>query len=273
MDDKLRLMAVHAHPDDEVIPTGGTLARYGAEGIETIVVTCTDGRQGFAPGFANPGEEGHVPEAVAEVRAGELDRSCALLGITHLERLGYGDSGMRGWAGNSDDRSFCNADFTEAAGRVAELMRYYRPQVVVTYDERAGEGHPDHVMAHRVALAAFEQSGVPAKFYLCIRSAAFTAKMAKARDASGWESPRPSSGRPRRGRTSDEDLTTFIDTEDYALVKRQALAAHASQINGSHWLVYPDETVRKLFAQETYIRLHDRTGAPLPEDDLFAGLR
>ncbi|HVB06345.1 MAG TPA: PIG-L family deacetylase [Acidimicrobiales bacterium] len=265
-------MAVHAHPDDEVIPTGGVLARYAAEGVTTVVVTCTDGRQGFAPGFANPGEPGHEPAAVAAVRARELEASCALLGVRHLERLGYGDSGMRGWEGNGDPTSFCNAALDEAATKVAALLAHYRPQVVVTYDERAGEGHPDHVMAHRVALAASAESGIPDKLYLSVRSAAFVEEMAAARDALGLSSPRPSGRAGRRG-TPDELVTTRVDTGAYALVKQRALAAHASQLDGSPWLAFPEEVLEHLFASETFIRLDDRTGAPLPEDDLFAGLR
>ena len=94
------LMAIHAHPDDEVISTGGVLARYADEGVRTVVVTCTDGSQGFGPGRVLPGEPGHDRDAVAKVRKAELERSCAALGVGHLEMLGYRDSGMAGWAGN-----------------------------------------------------------------------------------------------------------------------------------------------------------------------------
>ena len=93
----LTLMAVHAHPDDEATGTGGILAKAAAEGIETVLVTCTDGRCGDAPGGVKPGDPGHDPAAVVEMRRAELERSCAILGVKHLELLGFGDSGMMGW--------------------------------------------------------------------------------------------------------------------------------------------------------------------------------
>jgi LmbE family N-acetylglucosaminyl deacetylase len=269
----LRLMAVHAHPDDEVIPTGGTLRRYVDEGIETVLVTCTDGRHGFAPGFANPGEEGHVPEQVAATRLGELARATEMLGVTYAEQLGYGDSGMRGWATNADPASFCNADRDEATARLVALIERYRPQVLVTYDERDGSGHPDHVQAFEIALAAYRASGIASKFYLCVRSAALAARIEASRAAIGFEGARPSSGQPSRRRRSDDEITTRVATTGLGALKQAALACHASQLQDSHWLAHPAEAIEEIFSEETYIRLEGRTGAPLPETDLFAGLR
>src|SRR5215469_648958 len=111
----LTLMAVHAHPDDEVISTGGALARYAAEGVQTVVVTCTDGSQGFGPGGILPGQPGHDLDAVAATRRSELTRSCSALGVSDLETLGYRDSGMAGWAGNDEPSAFCNAPLDEPA--------------------------------------------------------------------------------------------------------------------------------------------------------------
>src|SRR5882762_5918086 len=105
-DRPLTLMAVHAHPDDEATSTGGVLARYAAEGIRTVLVTCTDGRCGDGPGGVKPGEPGHDPQAVVAMRRGELEAACAVLKVGQLEMLGYGDSGMMGWANNDEPGSF-----------------------------------------------------------------------------------------------------------------------------------------------------------------------
>ena len=145
------LLAVHAHPDDECIGTGGSLARYAAEGVYTVLVTCTDGAVGEIsdPALA-------TPENLAEVRSRELDESVRILKVGRLVKLGYRDSGMLGTDDNNNPASFNQANFDEAVERVVQVMRAEQPQVVVTYDERGGYGHPDHVRAHQVAVAAVE---------------------------------------------------------------------------------------------------------------------
>src|ERR1700681_2474651 len=105
---KLTLMAVHAHPDDESSSTGGVLARYSDEGMTTVLVTCTNGEYGDGPGHVKPGEEGHDPEQVAKTRLAELDVACGHLGVSHLELLGYHDSGMPDWPYQDDDHTFSN---------------------------------------------------------------------------------------------------------------------------------------------------------------------
>ena len=158
-------MAVHAHPDDEVIATGGVLARYSAEGIRTVLVTCTNGEQGDAAGGVKPGEPGHDTREVAAVRLAELRKSVTCLGVGHLELLGYRDSGMVGWAANQDPGVFGNVPLAEVSGRLQGLLRQYQPQVVVTYDENGGYGHPDHIQVHRATVAAVNSTGIPAKLY------------------------------------------------------------------------------------------------------------
>src|SRR5215469_12081432 len=116
-------MAVHAHPDDEAISTGGILARYGDEGIRTVLVTCTDGGCGDAPGGAKPGDPEHYHADVVEIRAKELAQSCAALGIQHFESLGYHDSGMMGWEENDAPGSFWSTPVPDAAARLAEVIR------------------------------------------------------------------------------------------------------------------------------------------------------
>lgn len=266
------LMAIHAHPDDEVISTGGVLARYAGEGVRTVVVTCTDGSQGFGPGGALPGEPGHDRDAVAEVRRQELQRSCTALGVGHLEMLGYRDSGMAGWDGNGDPDAFCNLPVEEGAARVAALIGQYQPQVVVTYDERGGYGHPDHIQTHRVAMAAVDGTTGPAKVYFTARRQALAERMSELRQRLQLD-PRP--GRPRRAAPAgvpDSTITTTIDTATALDRKRAALLAHASQLADTVWVKVGEAEFDDLFGQETFIRVRDITGAALPETDLFAGV-
>src|SRR5262245_10301816 len=153
------LMAVHAHPDDECMSTGGILARYTADGARSILVTCTDGAVGE---IADPSLA--TPENLAEVRSRELDESVRILGISRLAKLGYRDSGMAGTPDNDNPASFNQADFEQAVEKVVRLVREERPQVIVTYDENGGYGHPDHIRAHQVAVAAFDAAADPARF-------------------------------------------------------------------------------------------------------------
>src|SRR5439155_9538541 len=114
----LTLMAVHAHPDDESSSTGGILARYAGEGMRTVPLTCTNGEYGHGPNHAKPGEDGHVPDAVAKTRLAELEVACEHLGVGHLELLGYHDSGMPDWTFKDADHVFCNAPLSEPVGRL-----------------------------------------------------------------------------------------------------------------------------------------------------------
>ena len=166
MADNLTLMAVHAHPDDEASSTGGVLARYSAEGVRTVLVTCTNGEFGDAPGGIKPGEEGHDEQEVAEIRLAELRESAKILGVTDLELLGYHDSGMVEWDYKSRPDAFCNVPLADVAARIGGLIERYRPQVVVTYDPEGGYEHPDHVHASLGAAEAVRLTGIPAKLYL-----------------------------------------------------------------------------------------------------------
>ena len=266
------LMAVHAHPDDEVISTGGILARYAGERVRTVVVICTDGSQGFGPGGAQPGEPGHDRDAVAKTRREELKRSCFVLGVDHLEMLGYRDSGMAGWAGNDEPDAFCNMPVERAAEAIAELIDRYEPQVVVTYDENGGYGHPDHIQTHRVAMAALDRSANPAKVYFTARSRTSAERMAELRERLRLPA-RP--GRPPRAvpvGVPDDRITTVVDTRMVLDKKRAALEAHASQLADTVWVKVSDEDFAELFGQESFVRVRDRSAAPLPETDLFASI-
>jgi LmbE family N-acetylglucosaminyl deacetylase len=270
------LMAVHAHPDDESSSTGGVLARYSAEGFQTVVVTCTNGELGDGPGHVKPGEPGHDEDQVARRRLAELDVACARLGVAHLELLGYRDSGMDSWEYKSRPDAFCNVALDVSAGRVADLMRRYQPAVVVTYDDRGGYNHPDHLRAHRVTVAAAQRTGIPAKLYLTARPARTWARLREVLAELGQEMParpEPDEDRRRMMEEAEQRITTAVDTSAVVERKRSALLAHASQLDESWFAKLPDDAFVELFAQEYFIRSYDRTGAAVPEDDLFAGLR
>lgn len=297
-------MAVHAHPDDEATGTGGVLAKYAAEGARTVLVTCTDGRCGDAPGGIKPGQPGHDPQAVVELRTAELEQSCKVLGVSELELLGYHDSGMMGWPNNSEPGAFWNTPVDEAAERLAELIRRYEPDVVVTYDPNGFYGHPDHIQAHRITMRAVELTGIPKKLYWttvpreqmaefgkimrelgadwdepdATEAAAEHPAQAGGETAAGPEHSAQAGGEiaagpePQIG-VPEAEVTTWIDTKAYAGQKYDALAAHASQEENIFFLRMGKEMFADLMGTETFLRVHDTTEADLPEDDLFSGLR
>jgi LmbE family N-acetylglucosaminyl deacetylase len=267
---ELTLMAVHAHPDDEAIGTGGVLARYAAEGVRTVLVTCTNGEQGDAPGGMKPGEAGHDAAEVAQLRLAELRSAAGHLKVSHLELLGYHDSGMVGWEANEDPEVFCNVPLAEPTGRIAELMRRYEPQVVVTYDSNGGYGHPDHIQAHRATVAAAESTGIPAKVYYVAIPRSGVADMRRRLQASGVDTD--ALGVPDGFGSPDEDITTVIDVSGYVDPKRRALAAHASQTENFFLNRLPEEILVAALSIECFTLRGAPEGLPR-EDDLFAGLR
>ncbi|HTT51258.1 MAG TPA: PIG-L family deacetylase [Streptosporangiaceae bacterium] len=276
MAENLTLMAVHAHPDDEASSTGGVLAKYSAEGVRTVVVTCTNGEFGDTPGGAKPGADGHDEEHVAQIRLAELRESCKHLGVTDLELLGYHDSGMLEWDYRNRPDAFCNVPLATVSARISGLIDRYRPQVVVSYDENGGYQHPDHVHAARGAAAAVAGSGIPAKLYLTAMRISDWAKLWAALRAAGVDVPdgRDVSQETRRQmETAERRITTTVDIRPVLSRKRAALLSHASQISDSWFSQIPPDIAEQVFGQESFIRAVDRTGAPVPEDDLFAGLR
>lgn len=278
------LLAFHAHPDDEVTSTGGTLARYARAGEEVVVVTATDGAEGEIHNYDDPEA---IRPRLAEVRAGEIRDALAVLGVTGHEFLGYRDSGMMGTEANRHPDAFWQADLVEAAGRLVALIRRYRPEVMLVYDPFGGYGHPDHINVHRVGLAAFfgatdlgrfplapgEEPWSPAKLYWSAWPRSRTARMADARYASGLLTPEEWT-RMREGGTPDEDVTAWIDVRDHIETKLAAFRAHRSQIPDDWFLLtVPEELRPDLLGQEAYVRVFSRAEAPARETDLFAGLR
>jgi len=275
--DPLTLMAVHAHPDDEASSTGGVLARCAAEGIRTVLVTCTRGEFGDGPGGVKPGEEGHDEAAVVALRARELAESCRILGVTVAEQLGYHDSGMMGWPQNEAPGVFWQMSVDEAAAPLAALLARYRPQVVVTYDDNGFYGHPDHIQAHRITRTAIALTGdVVEKLYYPAIPYSVLGRFAEALQEAGIEMPEQEEreeGVPPDFGVPDERIAATVDCSDFADAKFRALAAHGSQTDSSFFLRLKRETFDSMFGTERYVREFDRTGSTVPEDDLFAGLR
>ena len=284
MPEPLTLMAVHAHPDDEAIGTGGVLARAAAEGIRTVLVTCTGGEVGEI----NPDTRVAL-ESLGEVRERELRAACDVLGVAHLELLGYRDSGMAGTEDNNHPDSFAQANLDDATARLVELVRKYRPSVIVTYNEHGFYGHPDHINAHRIAARAYQLAGDPAYrsehgrepwvplklYYTAVAKSAMAEFGARLREAGievpvddGVESDAPDWGTP------DELVTTVVDVSAHVAQKRQALFCHATQMGPEVFFAkLPEPLFDQLFSRESFQLVHSRVPAAPPETDLFSGLR
>ena len=168
-----------------------------------------------------------------------------------------------------------------STGRLVDLFEQYRPDVVITYDDNGGYNHPDHLQAHRITVAAYEETGIPAKLYFIARRRRDWERMREIMLAQGIDIPTPLQRMDDEQRKQWDErmaavelrITTTVDTLAYAERKRAALAAHASQLDESWWVKMPPEAIGQIFAEETFIRAFDRTGEPVPETDLFAGLR
>ncbi len=276
MAENLTLMAVHAHPDDEASSTGGVLARYAAEGVRTVVVTCTNGEFGDSPGGVKPGSDGHDTQEVAQIRLAELREASKHLGVTDLELLGYHDSGMPEWEYRNHPDAFCNVPLPEVSGRIAALIERYRPQIVIGYDVDSRYQHPDHVHAARATAEAVAATAIPAKYYLTAMRFSQWQQLWEALREAGVDVPDWGEVTPEERRQMEEAerrITTTVDIGPVLERKRAALQAHASQISESWFSKIPAGVAGRVFGAEHFIRAADATGAPVPEDDLFAGLR
>ncbi|MGH7641892.1 MAG: PIG-L family deacetylase [Candidatus Dormibacteria bacterium] len=275
--DPLTLMTVHAHPDDEATSTGGALHKYAGESIRTVLVTCTDGELGDGPGGVKPGQPGHDEQSVKETRRRELADSCRALRIWKAEALGYHDSGMVEWDRAGALGTFANSDIDEEIGRLAELIERYRPQVLVSYAEDGGYGHPDHIRTHQVARGAFLATSIPRKFYYTVFPKSLARRVLAQMKLAGidpWElgeiefdPENPPFG------VADKLITTTVDVYADVPAKLAAVRAHSSQMDNGFFASLSDGVAPLIFGQEFYIRALDRMDAPLPESDLFAGLR
>ena len=287
MTERFTLMAVHAHPDDECMSTGGVLARYARAGVRTVLVTATRGEEGeVVDPQMNPAE---VKPKLADVRTAELECACKHLEVEKLHILGYRDSGMVGWDSNNHPACLAQADLHEATGRLVHLIRDLRPHVITCYDEDGGYGHPDHIQVHRMTVAAFHAAGEaaqypelglapwqPAKLYYTAYPRSFIVTRYEIMRAMGAEMPadRPDFDPQKVGGTPDEIITTRVDVRDFLLHKMRALRCHRTQIAPDWWLTrVPHEVLQDKFGLECFIRVVSHVPVDGPEDDLFAGLR
>jgi mycothiol S-conjugate amidase len=284
MGDPLCLLSVHAHPDDEASKGSCTVARYKAEGVRTVLVTCTGGEEGdiLNPAMDTP----EVRARLAEVRRDELALATSIIGYDEVVLLGYRDSGMPDTEANRRPEAFANVPLDESTGRLVEVIRRERPQVVLTYgDEQAFYPHPDHLRVHDVSVAAFARAGdpawypelgrpwQPAKLYYMVwsrqRVLATHTKMLEL----GLESPYDETW--LEAPSDDERITTRVPIGEWFDVRLEALLAHATQVDptSSFWFGLPREVARTVHPFDEYILAESLVSAGLPEDDLFAGLR
>jgi N-acetyl-1-D-myo-inositol-2-amino-2-deoxy-alpha-D-glucopyranoside deacetylase len=282
---------VHAHPDDETIGTGATMAKYAAEGAHVTLVTCTLGEEGeiLVPELAHLAAD--RDGGLGQHRIEELAGAMAALGVTDHRFLGgagrWRDSGMMGTPPNDDPASFWRADLDEAVGALVAVVREVRPQVMVSYDANGGYGHPDHIQAHRVALAAFDAAADPARYpeagspwapvklYETALPLSFLREAYDALRALGEEAP--------FGVTSpddlpfgvpDEQISTAVDARDQLATKLAAMRSYPTQIEvNGHFFALSNNVGQGAFGVEHYRLVR----GPIPaagelETDLFAGV-
>jgi len=243
----------HAHPDDEAIATGGTMAAMAEQGHRVMLVTATGGELGEIPdGLLRPGE------TLAERRAAELAEAATVLGVDRYLLLGYEDSGMEGEPSSLRTGCFATADVEEAAARLAGILTAEGSDVLVTYDEHGGYGHPDHVQVHTVGMRAAALAGTPV-VYLATVDRGFMQNLRTLMADSGWtpseQSEEQMEGADTMGEPS-ERITTEIDVTANLSTKRAAMRVHASQIGeDSIFLSMPDDIFSRVWGQEWYVRV------------------
>jgi N-acetyl-1-D-myo-inositol-2-amino-2-deoxy-alpha-D-glucopyranoside deacetylase len=281
---ELSLLAVHAHPDDESITMGGTLARYSAEGVRTTVVTATRGEVGeILDKELDPKE---AAPRLASIREQELRNAIKILGVTELVFLGYEDSGMIGLPRNREKQVFWRADEVEAVGRLIEVVRRVRPQVMTTYNEVGSYGHPDHINTHRVAVGAFYyahdtrhfpggEPWRPSKLYYTAFPRSVFTEFGEAVKRAGLSDRFSSDGEDEPPfAVADDRVTTRLDISPYLDKKLAAMRAHRTQIPEDSWFIEIYKAIGPAaWNREYYERARSIVEAPTPEDDLFAGLR
>lgn len=283
----LRLMAIHAHPDDESSKGAATMAKYAAEGNRVRVVTCTDGRRGdvLNPAMDRPG----VLDNILDVRREEMARAAAALGVEHVW-LGYEDSGLP--EGDPlpplPEGSFAVQDPEDVAVTIVEQIREFRPHVIITYDENGGYPHPDHLMVHTVSMLAWERAGdpnfapeagapwTPLKLYYSHGFILQRMKLLQERLIQrGQKSPYELMIKRWEENEGDvfDRVTTQVECAAYFQQRADALTAHATQIDpAGAFLASPVEDQQEVWPTEEFELAASRVETTLPETDLFAGI-
>jgi LmbE family N-acetylglucosaminyl deacetylase len=256
------LVFFHAHPDDESVTTGGSIAKYAAAGHRTVLVIATGGELGEVPDDLADGE------TLTDRRRAETEQSARLLGLAAIYWLGYGDSGMDGWEQNAHPGSFHQAPLEEAAERLAAILRAEQADVLTVYDFHGNYGHPDHVKVHHVGHRAAELAGVKDVFEATLNRDAIVRWIEDAREAGievdvDREDPEAvfELGMP------ESALTTMVDVSEFVDRKRASVASHSSQVTDSEFFLKMDpERFAQAFGTEWYI--HKGVPAGISESDL-----
>ncbi len=249
------LVCFHAHPDDEAIATGGVMAKAAAEGHRVVLVVATRGEVGeVAPGFLAPGEQ------LWERRVAEVTTAASILGVGRLEFLGYRDSGMVDTPDNDHPSSFWQAEIEDAAGKLAAILEEERAAALTVYDDFGVYGHPDHIQVHRVGVRAAELAGTPRVYEATMDQDEMRSRLQEAlRERTNPEMVEMAEGMmadggPHLGVPAAR-ITTRVDVSAFVGRKREALAAHASQVPAdSWWLTSPEEMFSQMFGMEYFIR-------------------
>lgn len=272
------LVCFHAHPDDEAIATGGSMARAHAEGHRVVLVIATDGAHGEVP------DDLGLDETLVDRRRLETAESAAALGIDRVEFLGYGDSGMTGWDANDHPGSFCQAELDQAAGRLADLLAAEQADILTIYDWHGGYGHPDHIQVHRVGVRAAELVAERRPTLRVVEATMNRDEMRRglemAREVGGDFGPTDDDGQEfdpdapmddgNPMGTPEVEITLGVDVTGFVEQKRAAIAAHRSQVGDqSFFLQMPPEMFTQAFGREWFIE-RDREPAPAgPRIDWF----
>ena len=294
------ILTVHAHPDDEASKGAPTLAKYGAQGVRTVLVCCTGGEEGDLqnPTLREPGQPFHglepdeERELVVSMRAGELAKSAEVIGFDEVVMLGYRDSGMADSEPNEHPDCFHQADLDEATGRLVEVIRRTKPQVIITYsDDQQGYPHPDHLRVHDISVLAFDRAGdpewypglgdpfQPLKLYYTTWSRRRLVAVHEGLLRHRGESPFDEKWFERPD--SDHRITTHINVHDFMWARTQSLLAHATQVDptAAFWFGLSDDELADTYPWEDWILARSLVGDIPPagdpavaESDLFAGI-
>lgn len=282
--ERLRLMSVHAHPDDESSKGAATLAKYAAEGADVLVVTCTGGERGdvLNPAMDRPG----VRERLAEIRRAEMAAAREILGVRQ-EFLGFVDSGLPADGEPLPDGCFARRPLHEAVERLVARIRAFRPHVIITYDQTGGYPHPDHLRTHEVSVAAYEAAGDADRFpeagaawqprklyYHGVLSRAWFQTLHDAMTARGIDSGMAEVLAEFSDDAPVLSITTRVECAEYFPIRDRALLAHATQIDPHAGFMRHDRAIeREVWPTEDYHLARSLVEVSQPEDDLFAGLR
>lgn len=293
---RLCVLTVHAHPDDEASKGAPTLAMYHARGVRTVLVCCTGGEEGDLqnPGLREPGQPFHglTPEQekalLTAMRPDELRRSAEIIGFDRVEMLGYRDSGMVDTPPNEHPDCFHQAPIDEAVERLVRVIRDERPQVIITYgDDQKGYPHPDHIRVHDISVLAWERAGdpdwypeagapwQPSKMYYSVWSKARLIAIHEGMLRLRGESPFDQAWLDRPG--ADERITTKLKIGDYLWARSGALRAHATQVDPKEgwWFGLDDHQLAEVWPWEEWILARSTVGIPPEgeyEDDMFVGI-